>query len=57
MFFKGVVSRRPGEFPLHIVWAKWEVDFIGPITPPAKHLKAKQLKARYIITATEYLTR
>jgi transposase InsO family protein len=31
---------------------KWSIDFIGPINPPRKHIGA-----RYIITATEYLTR
>eukprot|EP00253_Pinus_taeda_P003425 PITA_03425 len=30
---------------------KWEVDFVGPIQPPSK-----KTGARYIITATEYLT-
>jgi hypothetical protein len=45
------------ELPLHPVRAlqafeKWVVDFIGPINPSAKHSKA-----RYIITATDYLTR
>ena len=31
---------------------KWGIDFMGPINPPGKHTGA-----RYIITATEYLTR
>jgi transposase InsO family protein len=31
---------------------KWAIDFVGPINPPGKHTGA-----RYIITATEYLTR
>jgi hypothetical protein len=44
------------ELPLQPVRAlqafeKWDVDFIGPINPPTKHSKA-----RYIITATYYLT-
>jgi hypothetical protein len=30
---------------------KWEVDLIGPINP-----KTKNSKAKYIITATDYLT-
>eukprot|EP00253_Pinus_taeda_P012893 PITA_12893 len=30
---------------------KWAIDFVGPITPQGKTV------ARYIITATEYLTR
>jgi transposase InsO family protein len=30
---------------------KWDIDFVGPIKPPGKHTEA-----RYIITATEYLT-
>ena len=48
---------RQDEFPLQPVrdlqaFEKWVVDFIGPINPTVKHLKA-----RYIITATDYLTR
>ena len=31
---------------------KWVVDFVGPINP-----LGKQVGARYIITATDYLTR
>ena len=31
---------------------KWAIDFMGPINPSGKHTEA-----RYIITATEYLTR
>jgi transposase InsO family protein len=31
---------------------KWEIEFVGPIHPPAKIMGA-----RYIITATEYPTR
>jgi hypothetical protein len=31
---------------------KWAIDFVGPIKPPAKITGA-----RYIVTATEYLTR
>jgi hypothetical protein len=50
-------SSRRDELPLQPVRAlqafeKWAVDFIGPINPPDKHSKA-----RYIITATDYLTR
>eukprot|EP00253_Pinus_taeda_P019813 PITA_19813 len=32
-------------------FAKWVIDFVGPITPQGK------MGANYIITATEYLTR
>ena len=31
---------------------KWAIDFVGPINPPGKCTGAK-----YIITATDYLTR
>ena len=45
------------ELPLQPVkvlqpFENWAVDFVGPITPIARHSKA-----RYIITATDYLTR
>jgi hypothetical protein len=33
------------------VFNKWEIDFVGPINPPAKRTGEK-----YIITTTEYLT-
>ena len=52
----GKPSRRD-ELPLQLVQAlqefdKWVVDFIGPTNPATKHSKA-----RYIITATDYLKR
>ena len=31
---------------------KWAIDFLGPINPPGK-----RTRSRYIITATEYLTK
>ena len=31
---------------------KWAIDFVGPINPPGK-----KTGARYIITATDYVTR
>jgi hypothetical protein len=48
---------RQDKLPLHLVKAlypfeKWEVDFIGPIKPHARHFKDL-----YIITALDYLTR
>jgi transposase InsO family protein len=33
-------------------FVKWAIDFVGPINPPGKCTRS-----RYIITATEYLTR
>jgi hypothetical protein len=52
----GNMSHRD-ELPLQQVRAlqafeKWVIDFIGPINPSAKHSKS-----RYIINATDYLTR
>ena len=31
---------------------KWDIDFVGPINPPGK-----RTRSRYIITATDYLTK
>ena len=33
-------------------FAKWAIDFVGPIKPPARHTHAE-----YIIVATNYLTK
>ncbi len=33
-------------------FAKWGIDFVGPITPPAH-----KTHAQYIIVATDYLTK
>ena len=33
-------------------FAKWDIDFVGPINPPAH-----RTKAQYIIVATDYLTK
>ena len=33
-------------------FAKWKIDFVGPIKPPTQHTCTK-----YIIVATEYLTK
>jgi hypothetical protein len=49
-------SSRRDELPLQPVRAlqtfeKWAIDFIRSINPTSKHSKA-----RYIITATDYLT-
>ena len=45
------------EMPLRPVmatraFAKWGIDFVGPIKPPARHTHAE-----YIIVATDYLTK
>lgn len=32
-------------------FAKWEIDFVGPIKPPTRHLHAE-----YIIVTMDYLT-
>lgn len=52
----GRPSRRD-ELPLNPqvtlqVFDQWEIDFVGPTQPPGK-----KMGARYIITATKYLTR
>ena len=48
---------RKDEMPLVLqvtlqAFDKWAIDFVGPINPPAK-----KSGGRYIITATDYLTR
>ena len=37
---------------LQEIFAKWGIDFVGPIRPPKK-----QTHAEYIIVATNYLTK
>src|SRR5277367_1111323 len=53
---RGKLSRRDEMLlrPQVTLWAfdKWAIDFVGPINPPGK-----RTGARYIITATEYLTK
>lgn len=48
---------RCNEMPLYPLitldpFGKWPIDFVGPINPPSWCIRA-----RYVITATEYLTR
>ena len=51
------VPVRRDNMPLHPMmgaraFAKWGIDFVGPINPPAY-----RTKAQYIIVATDYLTK